>query len=252
MAGGYFSAKPPAEPFRLFGRAHLVALGVVGGGIAALGCLRGQSPETLAAVKRGLVVATFAQELFLHGWRAATGRWTLTEMLPVHACTWALWLGGVGALTGNRTMRDYSYYLGIAGAMQALLTPDLAEYGPGNVQFAQFFASHGLIVALPVHLLLHEGYRPTWRGAARTLGVLAGQAVLAYAVNERVGSNYLFVSRKPPTASLLDRLPPWPAYVPVWYTLAAGGIAVMTVPFAGVPGQGLRRRRPAGENVSGG
>ena len=128
MAGGYFSAKPPAEPFRLFGRAHLVALGVVGGGIAALGCLRGQSPETLAAVKRGLVVATFAQELFLHGWRAATGRWTLTEMLPVHACTWALWLGGVGALTGNRTMRDYSYYLGIAGAMQALLTPDLAEY----------------------------------------------------------------------------------------------------------------------------
>lgn len=257
MPGGYFSSQPPAEPFRLFGPAHLVALGVVGAGIASLGCLRGRRPETVARVKTGLVAAAFGQELFLHAWRAATGRWSLAEMLPMHACTWALWLGGVGALTGNTTMRDYSYYLGIAGATQALLTPDLAEYGPGNVQFAQFFASHGLIVAIPMHLVAHEGYRPTWAGAARTLGVLAGQGVLAYGVNRRVRSNYLFVSRKPATASLLDRLPPWPGYVPVLYALAAGGIAVLTLPFAGLPGRGRRerrrvhRRRP-GENVSAG
>lgn len=239
--GGYFSPDPPARPFRLFGPAHLAALGAVGAGLWGLGRLRGRRPETLAAVKKGLVAAMFGQEVFLHGWRLVTGRWSVREMLPVHVCSWALWLGGVGALTGHRTMRDYSYYLGIAGATQALLTPDLDGYGPGSVRFAQFFASHGLIVAVPVHLLLHEGYRPTWGGAARTLGVLAAQAGLAYAVNSRVGGNYMFVSRKPATASVLDGLPDWPGYVPVLFVAAVGVIAAMTLPFAGLPRR-LRRR----------
>ncbi|WP_342373014.1 TIGR02206 family membrane protein [Propioniciclava soli] len=234
---GYFSAEPPEQPFRLFGPAHLAAIGVVSAGLCALRGARRLSPRGRRRVRTGLVAALWGQEVFYHGWRAATGRWTPQEMLPVHVCSVAVWGGGVGALTGNRALRDYAYYVGVMGATMAVLTPDLDRYGPRSVRFAQFFASHGLLVAVPVYLCVAEGYRPTWRGAGRTMALLALQGVVAHRINRAVGSNYVFVSRKPEFATALDALPPWPAYLPLMYAAAAAGVAALTVPFAGLPGR---------------
>ena len=229
---GYWSGRPPVEPFHLFGPAHLTALAAVGAGVLALRCVRDRPAPTRRAVTKALVAALWGQELGFHAWRAATGRWTPQEMLPIHACSVALWVGGAGALTGSRLLRDYGYYLGVAGAAQALITPDLAGYGPRNVQFAQFFVSHGLLVALGVQLVVNERHRPTWRGAARTWGVLAAQALVAHAVNRRIGSNYMFVTRKPDTASVIDWLPPWPGYIPVLFGVAGVAIGALTLPFS--------------------
>lgn len=236
---GYFSGEPPEQPFVLFGPAHLSAIATVGAALGALTRVRTLGPVGRRRVRTGLVAGLWGQEVFYHGWRAATGRWTAQEMLPVHVCSVAVWGGGAAALTDIRTLRDYAYYIGVLGATMALLTPDLDRYGPRNVRFVQFFVSHGLLAAVPVYLLVAEGYRPTWRGAGRTLGLLAGQGVLAHAVNRRVGSNYLFVSRKPEFATPLDALPPWPGYVPVMYAAGAAAIALLTLPAAGLP----RRRR---------
>ena len=46
---------------------------------------------------------------------------------------------------------------------------------------------------------------------------------LSLAENASSVSNYMFVTRKPDTASVLDKLPPWPRYVPI---LAAAGVVV--------------------------
>jgi hypothetical integral membrane protein (TIGR02206 family) len=56
--------------------------------------------------------------------------------------------------------------------------------------------------------------------------------VVVYAVNRMTGGNYMFVSRKPETASLLDVLGPYP-----WYLLSLEAVAVvlfllMYLPFA--------------------
>jgi len=37
--------------------------------------------------------------------------------------------------------------------------------------------------------------------------------VLVYGINLLVGGNYMFLMHKPPTASLLDVLGPWPWYI---------------------------------------
>ena len=86
-----------------------------------------------------------------------------------------------------------------------------------------------------MYLCVAEGYRPTWRGALRTWLLLGAQALVASAVNRRVGGNYLFVSRKPETTSLLDRFPPWPQYIPVLWAVTGGAIALLTLPFTRPP-----------------
>jgi hypothetical integral membrane protein (TIGR02206 family) len=51
---------------------------------------------------------------------------------------------------------------------------------------------------------------------------LNGYAVAVFCVNHVLGSNYLFVMRKPETASLFDVLGPWPIYL-----LGAEGVALV-------------------------
>ncbi|KAA3662494.1 MAG: hypothetical protein DWQ04_13345, partial [Chloroflexi bacterium] len=51
-------------------------------------------------------------------------------------------------------------------------------------------------------------------------------------VNWLLGSNYLFIARKPDTASLLDVLPAWPCYIPVLLLLAVLFLGIAYLPFA--------------------
>lgn len=95
---------------------------------------------------------------------------------------------------------------------------------------------------MPLWQVFVEGRRPTAAGGVRAFGMLLAQAALAHAVNRRLGSNYMFVTRKPDTASILDKLPPWPGYIPCLAVMAAAVFAAEYAPFA--VADALRARRP--------
>ncbi|MDO9348014.1 MAG: YwaF family protein [Anaerolineales bacterium] len=55
---------------------------------------------------------------------------------------------------------------------------------------------------------------------------------LVFVVNLLIGSNYLFIAHKPPTASLLDLLPEWPWYI-AWVEVIGILIClILYLPFA--------------------
>jgi uncharacterized membrane protein YwaF len=56
--------------------------------------------------------------------------------------------------------------------------------------------------------------------------------LLVFGLNFLIGSNYLFISHKPETASLLDVLPAWPYYILIIELLAAFFILLFYAPFA--------------------
>ena len=64
-------------------------------------------------------------------------------------------------------------------------------------------------------------------------------------VNAALGSNYLFISRKPPESTALDLLPPWPWYVAPMVLVFVLSMAMLWLPFA-VRSQ-RRRAGPARE-----
>lgn len=104
-----------------------------------------------------------------------------------------------------------------------------------------YFISHGLLVLAPLWLAIVEGFRPTLRSVARVL--IGGNVVAAvvFVVNQAIGSNYMFLARKPGSASLLDVLGPWPVYL-VWLeVLALIMVGLMYVPYA--VGDRFRRDR---------
>lgn len=240
---GYFSARPDGGPFRLFDTAHVRAVVATGLGVAgtiALG--RRLEPTGRRRTKNMLVASLWAQELAFHLWHARHRTWSIQGMLPLHVCSTLVWVGGINLLRPTRVGDDLTWYWGMGGVPQALLTPDLAEFGEGHFRFHQFFTSHGFLITCALWPVLVEGRRPTAAGGARAFAMMAAQATVAHLVNRRLGSNYMFVSRKPDTPTALDRMPPWPGYIPVVAALATVAFSSVYAPFA--IADAVRARRP--------
>lgn len=153
-------------------------------------------------------------------------------MLPFHLCSALVWLCTYMLISKNRTIYEFAYLIGIAGALQAVLTPDLGQYAFPHFRYFQVFLSHGLIIISTLYMTLVEGFRPTWQSVKRVAIYGNLYLLFVFLLNLVIGSNYLFVAHKPETASLLDVLPPWPYYILIIELLAAVFILLFYSPFA--------------------
>jgi hypothetical integral membrane protein (TIGR02206 family) len=221
--GEYFARDYHGEPFQLFGPAHLVALSIVLLIVLLVIYFRkGFSPRLRLITRYTLATILMLNELAWHAWNYFTGQWTIQTMLPLHLCSVLVWLGAYMLVTKSYTIYEFSYFLGIAGALQALLTPDVGIYGFPHFRFFQTMISHGTIILSAIYMTFVEGYRPTWKSVIRVMVWMNVYMVAIGIVNWLIGSNYLFIAHKPETASLIDVLGPWP-----WYILSLEAIGLV-------------------------
>lgn len=228
---GLFSAAPPSRPFRLFGWSHVTALVGTGLGITAtISVGRRLGPTGRRRGRLALVAATAVQEVAYHAWKARIGQWSPRQMLPLHLCSALVWATPVIVLLPSRISDEVAWYWGVAGAPQALATPDLGPYGFPHFRYWQFFVSHGLVLTVPLWQVLVEGRRPSASGGVRAFVLLCTHALGTHFINRALGSNYLFVNGRPDDPSLIDSLPPWPRYIPILAGIAAGCFTLVSIP----------------------
>ena len=209
--------------FAFLGIAHLIALlSIVLFNIYLLRYKARSEPERMK-IRWSMAIVLWINELGFHIWNASIGQWNIQTMLPLHVCSVLVWLGGLMLVTKNYTIYEFAYFMGIGGALQALLTPDLGVYGFPHYRFFQTFISHGLIVTSAIYMTAVEGFRPTWKSFGRIFVGMNIYLVIVFFINQAIGSNYMFVAHKPETASLLDVLPAWP-----WYILWLEAIGLLT------------------------
>jgi hypothetical integral membrane protein (TIGR02206 family) len=143
--------------------------------------------------------------------------------LPLHICSIMVFASAFMLVTRNATIYEFSYFMGIGAAMQALLTPDAGIYGFPHFRFFQTLIAHGLIIFSALYMTWIEKFRPYPKSLLRVfIGMNIYMAVI-FIFNQLIGSNYLFIAHKPETASLIDMLGPWPLYI---LSLEGIGIAV--------------------------
>ncbi len=219
----FFTKDFTGSPFTFLGGEHLLAMAsLIVLNIALLG-LRNSSPVLKKRAALILALILWANEIGWHLWKASVGQWDLQTMLPLHVCSILVWLGGWMLVKRNYAIYEYMYLLGIGGALQAVITPDLGIYGYPHYRFFQTFISHGLIITAAVYMTTVEGFRPTWGSIKRV--IIGGNIymLVVTGINWLVGGNYLYTMHKPETASLFDIMPAWP-----WYLLIAELIGLVT------------------------
>ena len=228
----YFTYNYHGAPFALFGVWHILALVlVVFLNLALLG-FRGTSEKTRRAVRWGMLVILILNDAAWQAWNVFWGHWSLQTMLPLHLCSAMMILAVFMLIFKNYRLYEFVYFLGIAGALQALVTPPLGIYGFPHFRFFQTLLAHGLLLTSGVYMTIVEGFRPTWRSLLRVAVGANIYMALVFWINSALGSNYLFIAYKPATVSLLDLLPPWPWYIIFMELIGVGMCLALYLPFA--------------------
>lgn len=208
--------------FVLFGPAHVGALIVV----VALALLLPLVARRCVAVHRWsglgrlLALALLFHELVRIIVRVGFYEEPLSESLPLHLCGAALLLTAVVLWSRHYRAFEVAYFWGIGGSLAAMLTPDLRQGFPAAA-FIFFFSGHGLVLLGVAYATLVYALRPRLRSVGMTLAVTAAYAAVITVVNLALGTNYLYLCRRPEGQSVLDYFGPWP-----WYL---GGLGLLTV-----------------------
>ncbi len=238
--GEYFAKDYQGGEFILFSPPHLAALVVVLI-INLLVVFFGKrlSPRGRQVTRYTLAAILVVNETAWHVWNIVNGQWTIQTMLPLHLCSALVWAGAYMLVTRSYTIYEYCYFMGIAGAFQALLTPDAGIYGFPHFRAFQTFISHGCIILSAIYMTFVEGYRPTWKSLGRVAIGMNIYMVAVFVFNLIIGSNYLFIAHKPETASLIDMLGPWPLYILALEAIGLVCCLILYLPYA------IRDRRAA-------
>lgn len=229
----YFTSDYTGAPFEFFGTAHIVTLLLACALFVGIFYLpKITTPTSRKWIRYTLATILILNELAYHTWHIVYGRWTLQTMLPFHLCSVMVWLGAYMLFTNNGKIADFMYFLGLAGATQALLTPDVGIYGFPHFRYFQTYIAHTLIIASALYMMVVEGFRPTWASAKQVFIWTNIYAAFVFVLNLLIGSNYLFIAHKPDTPSLIDMLGPWPLYLLPLELIAVAMILLLYLPYA--------------------
>jgi hypothetical integral membrane protein (TIGR02206 family) len=235
----------PASQFTLFGPSHLTVLFLTGflpAVLIVLARTRG-GERRVRPIAWTLAAVLVLNQAVLFAYAVRLG--AIREHLPFQLCDWATFTCAAALVWRHRLAYELSYFWGLAGTVQAVLTPDLAEGFPHPGFFIFHIAHSGIIVAV-LFLTLGMGMRPYPRSIGRAFLWLQVYAAVTMALNLRLDMNYGYLLQKPARPSLLDYLGPWPWYIASLEVLALALFVFWYAPFAAA--DRLRRPpRPAAE-----
>jgi hypothetical integral membrane protein (TIGR02206 family) len=208
--------------FALFGAQHLAVLALTAAAAAALAAFARRHRDdgagrALRVALAALMLAGVAGYLVAE---ARAGEVQLAELLPLHLCDAAIFVGVYALLTRRPLACELLYFWALAGSTLAMVTPEV-WYALPEWRTAVFFLMHGLTVTAAVVLTFGYGCRPRPGAAWRAFTLTVAYAALVGASSVALDANFLYLRGKPATPTLLDHFGPWP-----WYIVVAAGIGL--------------------------
>jgi hypothetical integral membrane protein (TIGR02206 family) len=229
--------------FHAFGSQHLAVLLV----LASLAILiawgaRRWSGTTRIRLGRALAFLLLTYALIVYAQKAVNEGLHGSTSLPMQLCDWVLIACLVTLFRPNLLAAEIAYFWGLAGTLQAIVTPDITQGFP-SWRFVQFFWGHGVTVLSIVYIVAAQDFRPRPHSVFRMMVALNIYGLAALSLDLAFGWNYGYMLHKPPEASLFDYMGPWP-----WYLLAIEAFGIVSFWLLGLPWKildRLRASRPA-------
>jgi hypothetical integral membrane protein (TIGR02206 family) len=171
------------------------------------------------------------------GWSLQT---SLQTSLPLDLCDVALVVAALACWTPSADLPvELTYFWGLAGTLQAVVTPDLGADFP-RLEFFQFVVAHIGIVTAALFLVVGLRRRPRPGSVRRVFAISAAYTAFVGGFDWLTGANYMYLARLPGHVSLLSFLGPWP-----WYVVNATGVALALLLLLDTPFRRARAKTAA-------
>ena len=221
-----------ANTFETFAAPHVVALAVTVLIAAALPAWarRTNSPKLTRGIAWTLAIVLLANEFayYLTGLYFEPQHF-LAEYLPLHICGTATFLTAWVLVRPHRYLFEIAFFWGLAGTLQAVLTPNIAEGFP-SYWFFRFFVTHSGIVVGVAFATWGLRQRPG-RWAVLRIFVITNLYMGAIALaNWILDANYMFLRLPPEGASPFFFLP-WPWYIVFLEFVGLALVTALYLPF---------------------
>jgi hypothetical integral membrane protein (TIGR02206 family) len=212
---------------------HLAALIVTAALCVALPLAARRNPGHWTSLfSRGLALLLLGAFLAYPLVIGLRGDYDLDFDLPLHLTDIVTVVAALALWTRRPLLFELTYFWGLTASVQAVLTPALSEDdGPSTFLFWNYFVTHSGVVLGALFLAVGLGLTPRRGAVGRVFLATAAWAAVAAIGNAITGGNYMFLSEKPETGSLLDYLGPWPWYIASSALLALALFKLLDLPF---------------------
>jgi hypothetical integral membrane protein (TIGR02206 family) len=164
------------------------------------------------------------------------GTFSAKTSLPLALCDMAALVAAAACWFRIPVLVELTYFWGLAGTLQAVITPDLNAGFP-HLVFFQYMVGHLGIVLAAIFLVVGLGITPRAGAVPRVFAITLAYTGFVGIVDGLTGANYMFLRSPPGEWTLLRILGPWP-----WYIASAAGVALVLLVVLDAPF--WRRRRP--------
>jgi hypothetical integral membrane protein (TIGR02206 family) len=221
----FFNYHSKLHPFHLFSTAHLITLVIILGLCVLLVVFRRRIEEKRKRTFFRFFLASllFVTDAWQQLWLVHEKAWSLKTALPLQLSDLAVIVAILMLLTKSYKLFQFIYYAGLGSSIQAILTPDLNRFSFPHFQYIEFFVSHGGVVLALLFMIVAFHYRPTIASLWGTFLIVNLYGACVFFLNKSLNANYLYIMKKPASASLLNFLGPWP-----WYLLSLDLVMILS------------------------
>ena len=218
---GVFGRSNKNYDFEMFSVSHFVIIFILILGSVCLFLLRDKmKAKDWRRTEIGVAISLIIMEMTYHVWLLVNGSWDVSHAIPLELCSISLILTVILLLSKKKIIYEILLFTALLGASQALLTPVL-NYDFPHFRFFHFFYTHLMEIWIPLYFTWAKGYRPTIWSVLKLCIFLNVLMPIITLINKLVDGNYMFLSHKPDSTSLLDVLGPYP-----WYILSLEGLLI--------------------------
>jgi hypothetical integral membrane protein (TIGR02206 family) len=160
----------------------------------------------------GVGISLIIIEVTYHIWMYVNDIWDVSHAIPLELCSLSLILAATLLLTRKKLIYEILLFTALLGASQAIFTP-LLNFDFPHFRFFHFFYTHLMMIWVVLYFTWVHGFRPTIWSVVKMFIFLNVLMPIIMIINKAVDGNYMFLSHKPNSASLLNLLGPYPWYI---------------------------------------
>jgi hypothetical integral membrane protein (TIGR02206 family) len=201
----------------------LVAIALCAGARRRPGPWTEVAAKTLAVVLVGEQISWQIQFIIHHDW-------SRFNSLPFDLCDFTCFVAAVACWTLHPLFVELTWFWGLAGTLQAIITPDQFTPFP-HLSFDNYVVEHLGIVVAAVYLVIGLRIYPRPGAVTRVFLISLVYAGLCGILDAATGGDYLYLRYPPPSTSLLNLLGPWPWYIASSAVIALALFMLLDLPF---------------------
>ncbi|MEI2693812.1 MAG: TIGR02206 family membrane protein [Saprospiraceae bacterium] len=151
------------------------------------------------------------REVYLFAYIFQMGQFTVQDSLPLHLCNISYISLIIVLIKPNYFLFEFILMLGLAGALQSLITPELT-HGYSDYFFLDYYFSHSAIIFVPLYAIIVLNMKPRDRSWLRVFCFGNLVLIAVYCLNLLFNSNYIYLMEAPKANNPLI-LHPYPMHL---------------------------------------